>query len=277
MRKVLTLLITAVTIFAYDLTQQNQNQVQQNNQVVDSSYGISIPYFSSPAPKYVQRKRFELNTDTLNKLYKQIYKKYQKRSRILTNTFDISILMKPATKFIKPVDLIYVNPQYITQLIFPKGFKITSAIAGFPTNVFIYAGNELHFRVKRDFVNGNMIVYLTDGRRNLSINILVENYIQKDCKKIKGTLYCIDSKKYREPLYKYAYSNYSLVYKFIDRKPLNPLKVIYLYSKLTGKPLNIKKDGDYVTFVYKDITYFIYRNDKFGDIFFKGKKYIVKP
>jgi len=249
-------------------TNNNNNNLQQSD-----IYGKYIPYFQLPASVYVQRKRFEINTENLAIIYQKYFKKIYARKKVLTNTFNISILKTPVVKILKPISHIYVNPVYIQQIILPKKDKITSAISSVPFAIFSYQNNELHFKVKSNFSFGNIIIYYTDGKNNYSLNILVDNYFQKQCMLINNKYFC---KKPRKK-FAMAYSNFALIYKFKNIKPLPPLQAILLYEKLTGKKVTDIKNNSFVTFNYKDLTYFIYRNDKFGNIIINNKKFFVKP
>lgn len=256
------LLLTTLSAIAqqYDMQQQNTSG---GRYVI----GKDIPYTQEPVKNFIKRRRFELNTDMFWKYYYQIFRQVENRKKVLTKTFNISILMKPSKRFFKPLDNIYLSTQYITQIIFPVSMQITNAIASMPTTVFDYDKNEIRIRPTKNFFTGNIIIHLSDGRKNYTVNILAEDYLQK---------YCDEKGRCKVSQYKYAFENLSLIYKYTTQKPLENLEVISMYEKLYGKRLNIKKDGDFVAFTYKDITYYIYRNDRFGNIFYNGKKYLIR-
>jgi len=270
-RKIMVFNLFIAVLFAQIFTDINSNNSRKKEKYI---VGKNIPYSQEPVEDFVKRYRFELNTDMFYKYYREIFKQIKNRKKILMRTYDISILMKPSKRLIKPVDLIYLSTGYITQILFPENMKVTNAIASVPTTVFDYAENEIRIRPTKDFATGNIIVHLTNGTKNYTMNILIEDYLQKRCIKKAGKYYCKNDNK--SGLYKYAYENLSLIYKYTFQKPLDDLQIINIYEKLYNKKLNIRKDGDFVAFVYKDITYYIYRNDKFGNIFYRGKKYLIR-
>ena len=263
-KKIIFLLLIASIAFA------NQNTFANQKNVV---YGKDIPYLRLPDSIYVQRKRFEINTFLLKEIYEKYFKITYERKKVLQNVLDISILKKPVTKILQSISHIYVNPVYIQQIILPKNYKITNAISSVPFSVFKFQNNELHLKAKSNFDFGNIVIYYTDGRNNYSMNILVDNYFQKKCFLLNKTYFC----KKKRSKFAFAYENFALIYKYANIKPLNKLEAIMLYEKLTGKKITDIKNNSFASFKYKNITYFIYRNDKFGNIIVNNKKFFVKP
>ena len=251
--------------FTYALTFANSQNKKQSGYVI----GKDLPYSDLPVPDFIKRVRFELNSDSLEEFYDLIRNKIQKRQKILKNTWSVSVLMKPDKRYFKNVDHLYLTTAYITQIIFPQNMKITNAVASFATTFFDFSSNELRIRPSKDFVDGNIVVHLSDGNKNYTINILTDNYIQKNCKIENSRLSC--KKKYSG-----AYENVAVIYSYSLKQPISDLEIIKLYEKLYKTRLNIKKDGDFVSFVYKDVTYYIYRDDTFGNVFYNGKKYRIK-
>ena len=270
-------IILLLTIISFSYSSPNMieqiNNSGNNNIKNNNIYGKYIPYLQLPQSIYVQRKRFELNTINLVKIYEKYFKVIYDRKKILNNVFDISILKKPVTKILKSISHIYVNPVYIQQIILPKKYKITSAVSSVKFDLFKFQNNELHLKANSNFSFGNIIVYYTDGKNNYSMNILVDNYIQKRCILLDKHYFC---KKKRDK-FSFAYENFALIYYFKDIKPLDKLDVIALYEHLTNKKITSIKNNSFVTFEYKGITYFIYRDDKNGDIIVDNKKFFVRP
>jgi hypothetical protein len=249
---------------------QSQDNANDNTQNLSDIFGKYIPYLRLPESVYVQRKRFEIATEDLKYLYQKYFLKKYQRKKILKNLIETYIFKKPVVKVLKTISHIYVNPVYIQQIILPGKYKITNIISSVPFDNFSFQNNEIHFKAKSNFDFGNMVVYYTDGKNNYTMNILIDNYFQKNCKIFAKSYYC----KKKSAL---TYDNFSLVYRYTDAKPLEDLEAILLYEKLTGKKVTRIKNNSFVTFAYKGITYFIYRNDKFGKIIIDKKKFIVKP
>lgn len=279
MRKSVKKVLMAILALQLLYAQEQMGGYEDQQQEEESQYvvGRDIPYTQAPVRNFIKRYRFEIDADKFYYLYDYIRKKMDNRKRILQGDYDISVLMKPSKRLFKSIDHIFLTTNYITQIIMPKETKITDAVASFPTTLFDFSENELRLRPKKGFVSGNIILHLTDGAKNYTVNLLAENYLQKRCEYIKGVLYCENIKrKELPPKYTYANESVSLIYKYQKTHPLSDIEAIHLYKTLYKKDLNIRKDGDFVAFDYKGVTYFIYRNDKFGNVFYKGKRYIVR-
>jgi len=274
------LLLNISTLFASMIGNMGGNNTdnsyfpsQQNSNV----FGKYIPYLQLPDSIYVQRKRFELNTYNIQRIYRLYFKLIYKRKKVLSNTLNMFILKTPAIKILKPVSHIYVNPVYIQQIILPKQYKITNAIASTSFDVFKFQNNEIHFKAHSNFEFGNIIIYYTNGHQNYSMNIIVDNYFQKQCFLLDKKYFCKKTKKINKNNFAFSLDNFALIYHYVNLKPLNSLEVIELYQKLTNKKITLIKNNNFVSFNYKNITYFIYRNDKFGNIIIDNKKFFVKP
>jgi len=253
----------------------DMNNMGYNTQAPKSNiFGKEIPYLQLPDNTYIQRKRFEINSVNLAKIYKKYFQDIYKRKKVLDNVFNISILKKPSVKILKSISHIYVNPVYIQQLILPKQYKITNAITSTPFSLFQYQNNELHLKAKNNFQYGNIIIYYTDGKHNYSMNLLVDNYFQKKCLLINQKYFC---KKDSRDKFAFAYENFALIYQFREIKPLDPLQAITLYQNFSKKKITDIKNHSFVSFEYKGITYFIYRDDTNGNIIVNNKKFFVKP
>jgi len=279
MRNGVKFLLASLATLSVLLAQEQMNGYDSNGQNEENQFvvGKDIPYTMSPERNFIKRYRFEIDADKFYYLYDIIRKKMNDRKRILQGDYDISVLMRPSKRLFKSIDHIFLTTNYISQIVMPKEMKITDAVASFPTTLFDFSENELRLRPKKDFASGNIILHVSDGVKNYTVNLLAENYLQKKCEYIKGVLYCENVRtKTTPPKYKYANESVSLIYQYSKIKPLSDIEAIHLYKTLYGKDLNIKRNGDFVAFDYKGISYFIYRNDKFGNVFYKGKRYIVK-
>ena len=270
------LFLICIFSFASASFMSNMGENNNNNQgIIDKSlFGKYIPNLELPDSVYVQRKRFEINTYNLRKIYEKYFKIIYDRKKILTNTFNMFILKKPVNKILKAISHIYVNPVYIQQIILPKNCVITNAVTSTPFSLFTYQKNELDFKAKNNFEFGNIVIHYTNHKQNYTMNILVDNYLQKECFLLNKKYFCKTPKRNK---FDFAYSNFALIYQYKNIKPLNSLVVITLYQKLTGKKITNIKNGSFISFEYKGLTYFIYRNDKFGNIILNNKKFFVKP
>jgi len=266
------LLLTALSAGQIDTI--GNNNYNHNNQKKSAVFGKYLPYLQLPDNTYIQRKRFEINAKNLGDIYKKYFQDIYTRKKVLDNVFDISILKKPSVKILKSISHIYINPVYIQQLILPKQYKITNAITSTPFSLFKYQNNELHLKASNNFQYGNIVIYYTDGKNNYSMNLLVDNYFQKECMLLNKKYFCRNKKRDKFAL---SYENFALIYQFKDIKPLDPLEAITLYQNFSKRKITNIKNHSFVSFEYKGLTYFIYRDDTNGNIIVNNKKFFVKP
>lgn len=220
-----------------------------------------------------------MNTPNQQTLYKEAQVREEDRKLILGEVFDVQILMNPVKRVIRAVDSIGVSPTYITTIYFPQNMKIVNIQASFSTQILEYHQNMMRFRPKTDFYTGNMIITMTDGSKNYAMTIFVNKYFQKDCLVDKNSYVCRritgmfkDSKGTKR--YKYSYDNLASVYMYKNPVKVDPLVAISLYERLKGR-LHIVREKDYVEFIYKDISYKIIKDSKFGTVYYRGAKYRV--
>lgn len=238
--------------------------------------GIDIPKHDIPVPTHVQRDRFEISTVENQEQYKAISSGMSDREKIINSVFDLSLLMTPENRTIKPIDDIGITDTYITQVVFPQQMKINEALASFTAETFVFKENLLRFRPARGFATGNIVLTLTDGKRNYAMTLFVDKYFQKECRKIQNRYICRKDNRNR-PIYESSLSNLSTIYNYSKPDLLTGLDAIYLYQKMAKDGLNIKENKEYVTFQKGGIYYKIIRDDVFGDIFYKNVRYKVTP
>lgn len=264
------------TVFA---EQRDHNQEQ-------SSYrdGQHIPVDSYPN-KQVVRDRVELNTGANAHQYKEIQYKQMERDRVLNEIFDPLILMTPVERTIRPIDVIGISPAYITQIVFPAEFIVTDHVASFATSLFEAEKNIVRIRPDiNTFFAGNMVLTLSDGRKNYTMSIFAERYYSNECKEDASEKSYICRKKREVGLqntskYTYAYNNLSTLYRYTNPVPIDDMAVIALYERMNGRLLHIRENGEAVSLSYEGINYTITRDDRFGSfeggIMYRGVGYRV--
>lgn len=241
--------------------------------------GADIPR-GTHAKKMVERNRIEYSTVDNAPLYKEAQVRRYERRRILNEVFDPAILMTPVKRVIRPIDTIGISPTYITQIVFPDNMTISDAVSSFNCATFGFNKNLLRVRpTSRDFYSGNIVLTLTDGTKNYAMTIFVDRYYQKDCKIDNGEYICKKARPVSESDegYKYSYNNLSTFYVYGNPKRIDDMEAFLIYERLTQKTLDIKNDGDMVTFKYDGIFYDIIRDDRKGKISYRGKTYRVVP
>jgi len=188
--------------------------------------------------------------------------------------------MTPITRLIRAVDSIGVSPTYITTIMLPPNMKIVNVQASFSAQILEFHKNMLRFRPNEKFVTGNIIITMTDNSKNYTMTIFVNRYFQKDCKINKNSYICkritgeySDSKDSKR--YKYTYDNLSAMYVYKNPIKVDSLNAMALYEKLKGR-LHLVREQDYVMFNYRGITYKIIKDNKFGDVYYRGNKYRVE-
>lgn len=240
----------------------------------------------TPNPyKKVVRDRLELDTGKNANAYKELQYKSMERDRVLNEIFDPYILMTPVVRVIRPIDTIGISPAYITQIVFPDKYVITDIMASFPTVVFEATRNNLRLRPDmHNFYAGNIVLSLTDGKKNYTMTIFAERYYSSECREDPELNSYICRRKKAVGLkndskYAYTYNNLSTVYKYTKPKPLDGMEVIALFERMNGRTLHIRNNLDSVSMVYNGITYIITRDDRFGSydggIMYRGIGYRV--
>ncbi|CAA6806899.1 MAG: Unknown protein [uncultured Sulfurovum sp.] len=231
----------------------------------------------SPSDDFTDRARLEMNTVANSEQYKETQIRRNQRKKILNEVFDISILMQPTKRIIRPVDMIGISPAYITQIVFPETMKITDVISSFNASVLKHSKNLLWIRPNSNtFFSGNIILTLTDGNKNYSMTIFAERYFQKDCTISDGGYLCKKRNITSAAESSYSLNNLSTLYVYTNPQKIDDMKAIIMYEKLVRRQLDIKEQGDRVSFNYKGLGYSIVRDDMSGSIFYRGKRYRVE-
>jgi len=277
MIKILLMMTLAIEV-AFSATTNYQN----NNKSGQLLEGVDIPVDKIPQKKVV-RDRFEIKTGKRSSAYKDTQFKQHERVKVLNEVFDPMILMTPVVRTIRSVDSIGISPAFLTQILFPHEMSITGTNVSFETALLKHSANSLLIQPKADtFFMGNVIVYLTDGKKNYMSTIFMERYYRDDCEEDKeSSSYVCRRKRERSGgasgsgKYAYVYNNLSAVYQYIEPKKLGDLEALFYYEKMNRKLLNIKKEGEFVLMNYDGVLYRITRDEVNGGIMYRNKMYRV--
>lgn len=233
-----------------------QSQYASSNQPV---FNGKYPYDKRKlsVPPVVQETRFDLNVNP-NKI-NLIRKKLVNSRNIIDGINGINLLQNPLYKPLHTVSTIYLFPNFITTIIFPVQFHISSKPqVSFPCSVFEYDNNTIRIRPKANSRMGNITLNLSNGHRNYSIDIYYKRYLPNIKCEIKKNGNC--KNVYLATVIKYTMS-----------KKLNPFVVIADYKKLHNiAKIKIKKNLGYLMFSKGGQTYYIIRDDQFGTIYTDG-------
>lgn len=261
--------------------QREQNTNERNKAYVE---GVDVPVSTNPR-KGVVRDRTELDTGKNASKYKDAQYKRMERDRVLNEIFDPLILMTPIVRVIRPIDSIGISPAYITQIVFPANIVITDMVASFDVKIFESNRNIMRIRPDaRTFFAGNIVLTLSDGSKNYTMNIFAERYYKDECREDREENNYICRRKREVGLsndskYAFSYNNLSTLYRYINPVAIDDIEVIALYERLYGKNLYIENNGESVTINYQGINYTITRDDKFGSyeggIMYRGVGYRV--
>jgi len=254
----LKLLIPLIfVIFNSTISAGNYNRDQYNNEEEVFTGEMPFDKRKISQPKIVQKTRFELNMNTEE--VNAIQRKMQKKIEMLDGVAGMNILQNPVFKPLKTVTTIYLHPNFITTLIFPKQFKIANKPrVSFPTKVFEYDTNTVRIRPTTSMRVGNMTLALSDGKKNYSITIFYKRYIPDlECNK-KG--------------YSDCKNNFlATVIRFTKARKIDPFDIIEEYQKLHNiSKIKIDKNHGYLIFSKDGQTYYIIRDDEFGTIYKDG-------
>lgn len=257
MKKIIFLLITFSILFS-------QEENGQPNVGFDGTYPFDKSKLSNPP--MVNKNRFELSIDSnvVNKTQRDI----EKRESMLDGTLNLSVLQKPLTRVLKTIDTLYLHPSYLTTIIMPKQTRINTALASFTTKEFSYNENVLILQPSLDARNGNVILSLSDGKNNYMITLFIKHYFPElNCKEAGSNYKCMND-------------YLTTTIKYVAQEKLTTIKkfeIIEEYLKISKKEkIEIVENLSFVTLQKNGVTYYIIRDDEFGDISKSGISLTIK-
>lgn len=189
---------------------------------------------------------FYLNIDS--KSLKEVQSKHKENKHLLDGFDNISINQKPVVKSISSTDTIAMHPYFTTTILLPKGSVISYA-SGKMFNSIKHSQNMLTVDIANDFDRGNLVVVYSEKEQNKILNVLVKKF---DKNEIKSEVL-------------------NTVYSYVNVPELSNIEVIQAFIKEYGRYPQKKYEYLYVG----DMVYRIVTDDKYGDVFVKGKKYRI--
>ncbi|MDA3053532.1 hypothetical protein [Campylobacter sp. JMF_03 NE3] len=271
--------ILASSSFALDLSgnfdpKGNSNRNNQREQQRDQN-GNPLPMVSKEFPvdtnqartKFsspeLLRDRFELDLST--NVAKNIIQKSDRYTKALSQTLDVNLLVDASVRQIKTTDSIYIHPHFLTTIAFPPKTEIIYMKSSIPLDTFNYSSNLLLIQPTKDFINGNILVTYRDDKRTYYTNIIIQKYDQVVFKDEYFNKYVIDD-------------NYlSLNYQYVSNINFSSIDVLKKYFQLNGEGAiaGFKKDGDYDVILLGGVSYYIIRDNAFGEIDFRNMRFSV--
>lgn len=154
---------------------------------------------------------------------------------------------KPVIRPIASMDTISLHPYFTFTLLLPAGSVISHIDSSVAMAVLKYENNAVLIRANADFQISNLTILYKLNNKNQVLNILANKY-----EKING-------------------EKLNLLYQYENNQKLDKMQVLHTY---------IKEYGNYPTqkYSYIDIggvTYRIVEDNKYGDIFLRGKLYRI--
>lgn len=247
--------------------QQQQQQRDQNGNplpIISNEYPVDTnpgrTRFSSPN---LLKDRFELDLST--NVTKGIIQKSDRYTKSLTQTIDVNLLVDASVRQIKTTDTLYIHPHFLTTIAFPPKTEIIYMKSSIPLDTFNYSSNLLLIQPTKDFINGNILVTYRDNKQTYYTNIIIQKYDQIVYKDEYFNRYVIDD-------------NYlSLNYQYVSNINFSSIDVLKKYFQLNGEGAiaGFKKDGDYDVILLGGVSYYIIRDNAFGEIDFRNMRFSV--
>lgn len=239
-----------------DIPQSMQNGNNNNNNGYNTkNTGNDI---DNNIVKATNKNNFELNADEA--IFQKSINSRDRYNKLLNETINLDYMMTPETRPFKTMDMLYVHPNHITTIILPEDIELMTAKASFKTDVFEMNQNSLLLKPNKDFNTGNIVVTATNKGENFIFNIVV--------RKIENVLVTFDS-DYNKYLIENNYL--SLVYQYERKNIEDKFEILQKYlslNKIKSYDLDkiFQEDGDYDMLTYRGITYYIIKDEKFGNI-----------
>jgi len=231
------------------------------------------PYVPNMERKHVDpvilQDRFELNLDPSD--VKSVYTKKRRYQDLMDGVYDLHILQEPIIKPIQNSDFLFVHPKFITTILFPKELKITFARSSFDPNVFEFSENMIMVQPHKNFNEGNLIVTLSDKKRNYMVNIVLQKF---DFNMVSYDTYF---NRYVSPQKIFL----SLYYRYVYPPKFSKVKLLQVYFKLSGIDsydellARFSQNGSSDSFVVQGIPFYITRDDKFGEVEYKDLSFRI--
>jgi hypothetical protein len=254
MRKLLLLTFLSSIIFANNFNNKDfPNTVLKDYKYTNQNYYVD---------------KYKINID--NVTAKKILNRIRRYKAIMNDTYEMKILLKPLVKPLSNVDVVYLHPNFISTLIFPSSFKITSAQTSIKMNLFTYSQNLMEIKPLKGNDIGNMVVTAYDmkNKQNKIFNFILKPYSLKNLNyDTEYGMYATEDGAF-----------FSLTTKFVEKVDVNPVEVLEKYVDVNGlDTLNkvFNKNGAYDSILIDNVPIYITRDDIQGNIEYFNKKFRI--
>jgi len=241
----------------YGYSNQNKGNNSKKKEI-NLAFPIDTdPRISKFPPKWREDK-FILGMD--KEILEEVSNNKDYFKRAMSKTHNMDMLMKPIDKPFHSIDKIYISSEFTTTLVFPSRYSVVSNFASVPLKTNDRYANIVTVQAGRNFVEGNIVVTLTDKTKNKIVVILLRRYIPGMEKSSED--YAI----------KYAHTKQfvSSIITYRDLPDVEDDQIIEAMYSLYGDTVKyvFKNDCDFETFMYEGIQFYAMRDDKFGEIEF---------
>jgi hypothetical protein len=211
---------------------------------------------------------YKMNID--NTTAKRVLNRMNRYRAIMNDSYEMKILLKPLVNPLTNISVVYLHPNFISTIIFPASFKITSAQNSLKMNLFTYSQNLIELKPLKGNDIGNMVVTAYDKKtkQNKIFNFILKNYSFKDLTYDKEYgMYAIENGSF-----------FSLTNKFVEKININPIKILQKYVEVNGlKKFNqvFAKNNSYDSILIDNVPIYITRDDIQGSIEYFNKKFRI--
>jgi hypothetical protein len=181
-----------------------------------------------------------------------VYPKIKDAREVFHLLKGLKVSAYPLLVPLSPVVQVTLHPDFILTVVFPKRYRIVNSSASFSPAYVKAKDNVLEIQPQKDFLAGNVVVYLEDAKGT----------------KREVQLLCTLADGYSE---NGLNSTFFPEVEVTDAVIPSPSDVLYAYKNYTGS-----LPSSPVRFYYKGKT-FILKPDQNGNVSFCGKTYLVFP
>lgn len=204
------------------------------------------------------KNKFEIESD--ESIFQKTINSRDKYNKLLNETIHLDYLLTPEIRPLKSIDTLHIHPNHITTIVLPIDIELRTAKASFPTDVFELNENTVLIKPNRDFNTGNIVITATNKNKNYVFNFIL--------RKIEISFVSFDS-DYNKYLIEDNYL--SLIYQYERKKIEDKFDILQKYIQVNDiKSYDLdkvfQKEGDFDMLISNDITYYIIKDSRFGDI-----------
>ncbi|MBD3822994.1 MAG: hypothetical protein IE916_00600 [Epsilonproteobacteria bacterium] len=211
------------------------------------------------------RNRFEMDLD--KDVAREVTQKRDEFQRTMHRTEGLEMLMTPLEKPFKSIDSLEVTSEFTTTVFFPDRYKITGALPSEELDRLEHSANILTIKPKRNFLEGNIFVALTDGQKNTGMTINLYRHLPNRP----------NPDAYSSPLAEgNQYISTMIIY--IDKPNVPYEEILDAYFTLAecDPSLIFTEDGVFDVLIYQNVPFYIIRDDKFGFISLNDINYRIE-